>query len=186
MTEILSEIDIVEHKLEPIPEEDNEMVELPTQELSNDEKCCQESSSSSQNVETNTGDLQQNIESGKQVMLEHCYFKYLLDHDNSVQTSDYKQTNDYQEDTQLEIKQEFFELLEQQVDSNMEISDIVKGEAVASTSQNLTQFVDCGDTIKEEIKEEVEDEYQRDPLRLSNAVQSLDEPVTYEEFLYEA
>ena len=31
-------------------------------------------------------------------------------------------------------------------------------------------------------KGEVEEEYQRDPLRLSNAVQSLDEPVTYEEF----
>ena len=72
-----------------------------------------------------------------------------------------------------------------------QISHIIKcetlesQETVASTSQNLTQFVDCGDTIKEEIKEEVEDEYQRDPLRLSNAVQSLDEPVTYEEFICE-
>jgi len=72
------------------------------------------------------------------------------------------------------------------------ISDIIKSETlesqetIASTSQNLTHFVDCGETIKKEIKEEVEDEYQRDPLQLSNAVQSLDEPVTYEELLYEA
>ena len=58
-------------------------------------------------------------------------------------------------------------------------------ESVASSSLNLTQFVDCGETIKEEIKEEVNEEYQRDPLRLSNAVQSLDEPVTYEEFICE-
>ena len=71
------------------------------------------------------------------------------------------------------------------------ISNIIKSEplesqeTVASTSQNLTQFVDCEDTIKEDIKEEVEDEYQRDPLRLSNAVQSLDEPVTYEEIICE-
>ena len=57
-------------------------------------------------------------------------------------------------------------------------------ETVASTLQNL-EFIDCGETIKEEIKEEVEEEYQRDPLRLSNAVQSLDEPVTYEEFICE-
>ena len=71
-----------------------------------------------------------------------------------------------------------------------QISDIIKSETseseetVASTSHNL-QFVDCGETIKEEIKEEVDEEYQRDPLRLSNAVQSLDEPVTYEEFICE-
>ena len=52
------------------------------------------------------------------------------------------------------------------------------------TSHNL-KFVDCGETIKEEIKEEIEEEYQRDPLRLSNAVLSLDEPVTYEEFICE-
>ena len=58
-------------------------------------------------------------------------------------------------------------------------------ETVVSTSHNLTQFVDCRETIKEEMKEEVEEEYQRDPLRLSNAVQSLDEPVTYEEFICE-
>ena len=42
-------------------------------------------------------------------------------------------------------------------------------------------FVDCGPTIKEEIKEEVV-ECESDPLRLSHTVQSLDEPVTYEEF----
>ena len=72
-----------------------------------------------------------------------------------------------------------------------QISDIIKSETleseetVASTSHNLTQFVDCGETIKEEIKEEVQEEYQRDPLRLSNAVQSLDEPVTVEEFFVE-
>jgi len=80
-----------------------------------------------------------------------------------------------------------------QVTDNKISNDIIKSETleseetVASTSHYLTQFVDCGEreTIKEEIKEEVE-EYQRDPLRLSNAVQSLDELVTYEEFLYEA
>ena len=77
------------------------MVEVPTQELSNDDKCCQESSSSSQNVETNTGDIP-------------------------------------------------------------------------------TQFVDCGPEIKEEMKEENVEFH--DPLRLSFDVQSLDEPVTYEEF----
>ena len=44
----------------------------------------------------------------------------------------------------------------------------------------FTQFVDCGETIKEEIKEENVEFH--DPLRLSYAVQSLDEPVTYEEF----
>ena len=43
-----------------------------------------------------------------------------------------------------------------------QISDIIKTElseseeTVASTSHNL-QFVDCGETIKEEIKEEVEE-----------------------------
>ena len=42
-------------------------------------------------------------------------------------------------------------------------------------------FVDCGPTIKEEIKEEVV-ECESDPLRLSHTVQSLDEPVTSEEF----
>ena len=69
-----------------------------------------------------------------------------------------------------------------------QISKIIKSETagnqeiVASTSTTVTEFVDCGETIKEEIKEEVEDEYQRDPLILSNAVQSLDESVTYEEF----
>ena len=55
-------------------------------------------------------------------------------------------------------------------------------ETVASTSQNLTQFVDCGETIKEEIKEENEEFH--DPLRLSFSVQSLDEPVTYEAFKF--
>ena len=66
-----------------------------------------------------------------------------------------------------------------------QISDIIKSETseseetVASTSHNL-QFVDCGETIKEEIKEENVEFH--DPLRLSYAVQSLDEPVTYEEF----
>ena len=53
-------------------------------------------------------------------------------------------------------------------------------EATTSTSQISTQFVDCGPTIKEEIKEENVEFH--DPLRLSYAVQSLDEPVTYEEF----
>ena len=77
-----------------------------------------------------------------------------------------------------------------QVIDNQISDDIIKSETleseetVASTSHNL-QFVDCGETIKEEIKEEVDEEYQRDPLRLSNAVQSLDEPVTYEEFICE-
>merc|ERR1719427_2478248 len=93
---LISEIDIVEHKIEVNSEEDNVKVELPTQELSNDEKCCQESSSSSQNVETNTVNIP-------------------------------------------------------------------------------TQFVDCGPEIKEEIKEENVESH--DPLRLSYAVQSLDEPV---------
>ena len=60
----------------------------------------------------------------------------------------------------------------------------LQNQVTASTSNNL-KFVDFGETIKEEIKEEVEEEYQRDPLRLSNAVQSLDEPVTYEEFICE-
>ena len=55
-------------------------------------------------------------------------------------------------------------------------------QITASTSQNLTQFVDCGETIKEEIKEENVEFH--DPLRLSFAVQSLDEPVTYEAFKF--
>ena len=55
-------------------------------------------------------------------------------------------------------------------------------ETTDSSSQKLTQFIDCGHTIKEEIKEEVDEEYQPDPLRLSNGVQSLEEPFTYEEF----
>ena len=49
-----------------------------------------------------------------------------------------------------------------------------------NTAHIPTQFVDCGPTIKEEIKEENVEFH--DPLRLSYAVQSLDEPVTYEEF----
>ena len=69
-----------------------------------------------------------------------------------------------------------------------QISHIIKSETpesqetVASTSQNLTPFVDCGETIKEEIKEENVEFH--DPLRLSYAVQSLDEPVTYEAFKF--
>ena len=66
-----------------------------------------------------------------------------------------------------------------------QISDIIKSETsesqetVASTSHNL-QFVDCGETIKEELKEEVKEENQRDPLSLSNAG---DETVIYKEFI---
>ena len=71
-----------------------------------------------------------------------------------------------------------------QISENKKSETLESEETVASTSHNL-EFVDCGETIKEEIKEEVEEEYQRDPLRLSNAVQSLDEPVTYEEFICE-
>ena len=69
-----------------------------------------------------------------------------------------------------------------------QISHIIKcetlesQETVASTSQNLTEYVDCGETIKEEIKEENVEFH--DPLRLSFAVQSLDEPVTYEAFKF--
>ena len=49
-----------------------------------------------------------------------------------------------------------------------QISDNIKSEeTVASTSHNL-QFVDCGETIKEEIKEENVEFY--DPLRLSYVV----------------
>ena len=55
----------------------------------------------------------------------------------------------------------------------------LQNQVTASTSHNL-QFVDCGETIKEEIKEENVEFH--DPLRLSYAVKSLDEPVTYEEF----
>ena len=39
-------------------------------------------------------------------------------------------------------------------------------ETVASTSPNLTPFFDCGDMIKEEIKEEVVDESEKDPLQI--------------------
>ena len=66
-----------------------------------------------------------------------------------------------------------------------QISDIIKSETslseetVASISHHL-EFVNCGETIKEEIKEENMEFH--DPLRLSYAVQSLDEPVTYEDF----
>jgi len=47
-----------------------------------------------------------------------------------------------------------------------QLSAIIKSEAseneesVASTSHNLTHFVDCGDSIKKEINEEVEEKYQ--------------------------
>ena len=51
-----------------------------------------------------------------------------------------------------------------------------KDETVASV------FVDCGETIKQEIKEETDGGYELDPLRESYAVTSLDQPVTYEEF----
>ena len=56
----------------------------------------------------------------------------------------------------------------------------LQNQVTASTSQNLTPFVDCGPEIKEEIKEENVEFH--DPLRLSYAVQSLDEPVTFKEF----
>ena len=67
-------------------------------------------------------------------------------------------------------------------------SNTPDNHGASSSSQNIetntghipTQFVDCGPTIKEEIKEENVEFH--DPLRLSYAVQSLDEPVTYEEF----
>ena len=67
-------------------------------------------------------------------------------------------------------------------------SNTTDNHGASSSSQNIetntghipTQFVDCGPTIKEEIKEENVEFH--DPLRLSYAVQSLDEPVTYEEF----
>ena len=67
-------------------------------------------------------------------------------------------------------------------------SHITDNSWASSSSENIetntghipTQFVDCGPTIKEEIKEENVEFH--DPLRLSYAVQSLDEPVTYEEF----
>ena len=76
------------------------------------------------------------------------------------------------------------QVIDNQISDDMKNETSESEETVASTSHNL-EFVDCGETIKEEIKEEVEEEYQRDPLRLSNAVQSLDEPVTYEEFICE-
>ena len=56
-----------------------------------------------------------------------------------------------------------------------QISDIVKNETsesqetVASTSQNLTQFVDCGETIKTEIKEESD---------TADEINNLDDPLT--------
>ena len=128
--EIISEIEIEVLKLEAISEEDNGNVQC----------------------------MNKLVESGKQVLFEHSYFK---------------QSNESQE------------LLTQVIDN--QISDIIKNEpaeneeeATTSTSQISTQFVDCGPTIKEEIKEENVEFH--DPLRLSYVVQSLDEPVTYEEF----
>ena len=73
-------------------------------------------------------------------------------------------------------------------DDTASLSHTTDNYGASSSSQNIetntghipTQFVDCGPTIKEEIKEENVEFH--DPLRLSYAVQSLDEPVTYEEF----
>ena len=128
--EIIGEIEIEEHKLEAINEENDEL-------------------------EKSTNKI---VESGKQVLFEHSYFK---------------QSNEGQE-------------LPTQVIDN-QLSDIIKsepaeneGEATTSTPQISTLFVDCGPTIKEEIKEENIEFH--DPLRLSYVVQSLDEPVTFEEF----
>ena len=42
------------------------------------------------------------------------------------------------------------------------------------------EFVDCGETIKPEIKEEGDNEYQIDPLRLFNIPQSSDQSVHHE------
>lgn len=60
-----------------------------------------------------------------------------------------------------------------------EISDIIKRETseieetVASTSNNFTQFVDCGETIKEEIKVELpESEELKDPISIEEGANS--------------
>ena len=66
--------------------------------------------------------------------------------------------------------------------ANLKHKEIISEETTTSTSQISTQFVDCGPTIKEEIKEENVEFH--DPLSLSNDVQSLNEPVTYEEFFF--
>ena len=72
---------------------------------------------------------------------------------------------------------------------NLECSNNTDNHGASSSYQNIetntghispTLFVDCCKTIEEEIKEENVEFH--DPLRLSYAVQSLDEPVTYEEF----
>ena len=63
-------------------------------------------------------------------------------------------------------------------ESSIDITKPIRREAMRELED--IQFVDCGPTIKEEIKEENVEFH--DPLRLSYAVQSLDEPVTYEEF----
>ena len=71
------------------------------------------------------------------------------------------------------------QVIDKQILNIIKTETLESEETVTSTANNL-EFVDCGETIKEEIKEENVEFH--DPLRLSYAVQSLDEPVTYEEF----
>ena len=150
--EIISEIDIVEHKLEPISEEDNVKVELPTQVTDNQ---------ISDIIKIETSESQENSEH-QEMSASLSYNPYLC-----VQCWN------------------FFSIESDYINHKTIChgnTSLLQNQITASTSQNLTQFVDCGETIKEEIKEENVEFH--DPLRLSFAVQSLDEPVTYEAFKF--
>ena len=150
--ELISEIDIVEHKLEPISEEDNVKVELPTQVTDNQ---------ISDIIKIETSESQENSEYQEMSALL-SYNPYLC-----VQCwNSFSIESDYINHKTI-------------CHGN---TSLLQNQITASTSQNLTQFVDCGETIKEEIKEENVEFH--DPLRLSFAVQSLDEPVTYEAFKF--
>ena len=150
--ELISEIDIVEHKLEPISEEDNVKVELPTQVTDNQ---------ISDIIKIETSESQENSEH-QEMSASLSYNPYLC-----VQCWN------------------FFSIESDYINHKTIChgnTSLLQNQITASTSQNLTQFVDCGETIKEEIKEENVEFH--DPLRLSFAVQSLDEPVTYEAFKF--
>ena len=150
MIEIISTIEIEEFKLEAISEEDNVMVELPTQVADNQ---------ITENIKSETSESEENL-AQKEMSGTTSYNPYLC-----VQCwNSFSLESDY---------------INHKTTCHGNTSSL-QNQVTASTSQISTQFVDCGPTIKEEIKEENVEFH--DPLRLSYAVQSLDEPVTYEEF----
>ena len=68
------------------------------------------------------------------------------------------------------------------IEHKIEVKSEEDNVLIHPTTAGITdpEFVDCGETIKHEIKEEGDSEYQIDPLRLFNTPQSSDQSVHHE------